>query len=109
MNALILAAGDGTRLHPLTLDKPKVMINIWSVPILERLLFSLKEAGIKRAVIVVGYKSEIITNYFGNHWRGVEIVYRKVDHYEDGILSSAVMGEDAINERFVFVCGDTIL
>ena len=109
MNALILAAGDGTRLLPLTVDKPKVMIKIWSVPILERLLFSLKEAGIKRAVIVVGYRSEIIINYFGNQWRGIEIVYKKVDYYEDGILSSAVMGEDAINERFIFLCGDTIL
>ena len=104
MNALILAAGDGTRLLPLTVDKPKVMIKIWSVPILERLLFSLKEAGIKRAVIVVGYRSEIIINYFGNQWRGIEIVYKKVDYYEDGILSSAVMGEDAINERFIFLC-----
>ena len=109
MNALILAAGDGTRLHPLTVDKPKVMIKIWNVPVLERLLYSLKEAGIKRAVIVVGYKSDKIIDYFGSQWRGIEIVYRKVDHYEDGILSSAVMGEGVINERFVFVCGDTIL
>jgi len=109
MYALILAAGDGTRLLPLTEDKPKVMIKIWNVPILERLLYNLKEAGIKRAVIVVGYESDKIIDYFGSQWRGIEIVYRKVDHYEDGILSSAVMGEDVINERFVFVCGDTIL
>ncbi len=109
MNALILAAGDGTRFHPLTKDKPKVMIKIWGVPILERLLYSLKEAGIKRAVIVVGYKADVIIDYFGSQWRGVEMVYRIVDKYEDGILTSAVMGEDAINERFVFVCRDTIL
>ncbi len=109
MNALILAAGDGTRLHPLTMEKPKVMINIWSLPILERLLYSLKEAGIRRAVIVVGYKADKIIDYFGNKWRGVEIIYKKVDKYEDGILTSAVMGEDVIHERFVFVCGDTIL
>jgi choline kinase/phosphatidylglycerophosphate synthase len=109
MNALILAAGDGTRLMPLTKDKPKVMIKIWSVPMLERLLFSLKEAGIKKAVIVIGYKGDTIIDYFGNQWRGVEIVYKKVDRYEDGILTSAVMGEDVINERFVFVCGDTLL
>lgn len=108
MNALILAAGDGTRLLPLTKDKPKVMIKIWSVPVLERLLYSLKEAGIRRAVIVVGYKADIIIDYFGSEWRGIEIVYRKVDTFEDGILTSAVMGEGSINERFVFVCGDTI-
>jgi NDP-sugar pyrophosphorylase family protein len=47
MDALILAAGDGTRLQPLTEDRPKVMIDIWNVPVLERVLFSLKEAGIK--------------------------------------------------------------
>jgi choline kinase/phosphatidylglycerophosphate synthase len=109
MDALILAAGDGTRLQPLTDDKPKVMIDIWNVPVLERVLFSLKEAGIKRAVIVVGYKKEAVKDYFASEWRGMEIVYREVENWEDGILKSAVMGEEVIKERFVFLCGDTIL
>jgi len=109
LDALILAAGDGTRLQPYTLVKPKVMIEIWGVPVLERLLYALREAGINRTVIVVCYKKEIIKNYFGNNWRGMEIVYKEVDYHDDGILRSAIMGKDVINNRFVFVCGDTIL
>jgi choline kinase/phosphatidylglycerophosphate synthase len=109
LDALILAAGDGTRLRPYTQTKPKVMIEIWGVPVLERLLYALKEAGIKRAVIVVSYKKEIIQNYFGSEWRGMEIVYREVDYHDDGILRSAIMGREVMNGRFVFVCGDTIL
>jgi glucose-1-phosphate thymidylyltransferase len=109
LDALILAAGDGTRLQPYTKVKPKVMIEIWGVPVLERLLYALKEAGIKRTVIVVCYKKDIIKNYFGNSWRGMEIVYREVDYHDDGILRSAIMGKDVINGRFMFVCGDTIL
>ncbi len=106
--ALILAAGDGTRLRPLTIDKPKVMINIWGVPILERLLFNLKKAGISKAVIVVGYKSHVIKNHFGDNWRGVDIIYRDANNYEDGILTSAVLGKEIINERFLLLLGDTI-
>jgi choline kinase/phosphatidylglycerophosphate synthase len=109
LDALILAAGDGTRLQPYTKVKPKVMIEIWGVPILERLLYALKEAGLKRIVIVVSYKKEIIQGYFRNEWKGMEIIYREVDYHDDGILRSAVMGKEVIKGRFVFVCGDTIL
>jgi glucose-1-phosphate thymidylyltransferase len=109
LDALILAAGDGTRLQPYTAVKPKVMIEIWGVPALERLLYALKESGIKRAVIVVSYKKEIIQDYFGSQWQGMDIVYREVDYHDDGILRSAIKGKDVIDSRFVFVCGDTIL
>jgi glucose-1-phosphate thymidylyltransferase len=109
LDALILAAGDGTRLQPYTKVKPKVMIEIWGVPILERLLYALNEAGINRVIIVVCYKKEIIQNHFGNSWLGMEIIYREVNYHDDGILRSAIMGKEAIHDRFVFVCGDTIL
>ena len=108
MNALILAAGDGTRLFPLTKDKPKVMIKIYGIPILERSLHALKNAGVKRVIIVIGYKGEVIEKYFGNKWRGMEIIYKKTDWYEDGILKSAIKGKDVIKGRFIFLCGDTI-
>ncbi len=106
--ALILAAGDGTRLYPLTKDKPKVMIKIWGIPILERLLYNLKKAGITKAIIVVGYKSSVIKEYFGHEWNGIEIVYKETENYHDGILTSAVKGRGVIDERFVLLLGDTI-
>jgi choline kinase/phosphatidylglycerophosphate synthase len=108
MDALILAAGDGTRLFPLTKDKPKVMIKIYGVPILERSLYALKNVGVKRVIIVIGYKGEVIEKYFGNKWGGMEIIYKKTDWYEDGILKSAIKGKDVIKDRFIFLCGDTI-
>ena len=108
MDALILAAGDGTRLFPLTKDKPKVMIKIYGVPILERSLHALKNVGVKRVIIVIGYKGEVIEKYFGNKWEGMEIIYKKTDWYEDGILKSAIKGKDVIKGRFIFFCGDTI-
>ncbi len=106
--ALILAAGDGTRLRPLTNNIPKVMVKIWGVPILERLLYNLKQAGITRAIIVVGYKSHVIKSHFGTDWQDIEIEYRNAINYDDGILTSAVLGRGVINERFLFLLGDTI-
>ena len=108
MDALILAAGDGTRLFPLTKDKPKVMIKIYGLPILERSFHALKNVGVKRVIIVIGYKGEVIEKYFGHNWGGMEIIYKKTDWYEDGILKSAIKGKDVIRGRFIFLCGDTI-
>jgi choline kinase/phosphatidylglycerophosphate synthase len=108
MDALILAAGDGTRLSPLTRDRPKVMIKIYGLPILERSLHVLKNVGVKRAVIVVGYKGDVIKEYFGDRWHGMEMIYRETDWYDDGILKSAIKGKDTIKDRFILLCGDTI-
>ncbi len=108
MDALILAAGDGTRLFPLTKDKPKVMIKIYGIPILERSLHVLKNVGVKRVVIVIGYKGEVIKRYFGDKWGGIEIIYKETDWHEDGILKSAIKAKDAFKNRFIFLCGDTI-
>lgn len=84
------------------------MIKIWGITILERLLHNLNEAGITKAVIVVGYKSDVIKEHFGFEYRGVEIIYRDAKNYEDGILTSAVLGKGIINERFLLMLGDTI-
>lgn len=109
MDALILSAGDGTRLYPITKNKPKSMIKIYGIPILERSLHALKMVGVKRVVIVIGHKGEMIEKYFGNKWKGMEIIYKKTDYYEDGILKSAILGKDVIKNRFIFLHGDTIV
>jgi choline kinase/phosphatidylglycerophosphate synthase len=108
VDALILAAGDGTRLSPFTKDKPKVMIEIYGIPILERSLHVLKNVGVKRALIIIGYRGDVIREYLGNEWKGMEIIYEKTDWYDDGILKSAIKGKGVIKDRFIFLCGDTI-
>ena len=65
MKAIVLAAGEGNRMHPLTYTRPKVMLPIANKPIVEHLLIEAKEAGINEFVFVVGYHDEQIRNYFG--------------------------------------------
>ena len=62
--AVILAGGEGKRLYPITKNLPKPMAPINSVPFLSYLIFILKKKGIKKILILVGYKSEKIIEYY---------------------------------------------
>ncbi len=76
MMALILAAGFGTRLHPLTQYRPKAMIPLLGKPMLQHVIDSVKEAGMKDIVLVVGHYRDQIEDYFGDGARfGVNIDY----------------------------------
>ncbi|MFW9895342.1 MAG: bifunctional sugar-1-phosphate nucleotidylyltransferase/acetyltransferase [Candidatus Thorarchaeota archaeon] len=66
MKAVILAAGKGERLVPITSSRPKPMIPLAGKPLLEHTILGLKNAGVDEILLVVGYKEEIIKNYFGN-------------------------------------------
>ena len=66
MKAVILAAGKGSRLNPITSTVPKPMIPIGGKPLLEHALLNLRDVGVQEILIIVGYKEEIIKNYFGN-------------------------------------------
>jgi len=66
MKAIILAAGKGSRLYPITLTKPKGLLEIGDETILDRLIGQLNQAGVQDVLIVVGYQKEILINHFGN-------------------------------------------
>jgi L-glutamine-phosphate cytidylyltransferase len=66
MKAIILAAGKGTRLYPITLNKPKGLLEIGNETILDRLVEQLRGCGISNILIVVGYQKELIMSHFGN-------------------------------------------
>jgi NDP-sugar pyrophosphorylase family protein len=74
MDAVILAAGEGVRMRPLTLSRPKPMILMAGKPILEYIISALPKE-VDRIVMVVGYKGDHIKKYFGNLWHGRRIVY----------------------------------
>ncbi|HOF90053.1 MAG TPA: nucleotidyltransferase family protein [Armatimonadota bacterium] len=75
--ALILAAGRGVRLMPLTAACPKPMVPVGGMPILERILRGLRVAGIDDAVVVHGYHGAAIERYFGDGARvGMRLHYR---------------------------------
>ena len=74
--AVILAAGEGQRLRPFTITKPKVMLSIADKPILQYVIESLAQNGIRNIVLVVGYKKEQIFDYMGSGEQfGVDITY----------------------------------
>ncbi|MFQ6063273.1 MAG: NTP transferase domain-containing protein, partial [Methanosarcinales archaeon] len=63
MKALIIAAGRGSRLRPFTEDMPKGLIPLLGLCLLERIILSVKEVGIKDFVIVTGFKGEKIKDF----------------------------------------------
>ena len=58
MKALILAAGDGARLHPITQHLPKAMLPIGSETVISRLLRQLADGGVAQVCVVVGYQED---------------------------------------------------
>ncbi|MHA6761255.1 mannose-1-phosphate guanylyltransferase [Streptacidiphilus sp. PAMC 29251] len=74
--ALLLVGGKGTRLHPLTLTRPKPMVHAAGVPIMEHLLGRARDAGITRLVLATSYLPEAFQSYFGDGSRfGLQLRY----------------------------------
>ena len=72
---IVLAAGEGTRLRPLTFNRPKTMLPAAGRPILEHVLDVLVDCGIERLCLVVGYQRERVQEHFGPSYRDVPITY----------------------------------
>ncbi|MCD6433985.1 MAG: NTP transferase domain-containing protein [Candidatus Diapherotrites archaeon] len=72
---VVLAAGKGVRMQPLTLEKPKALVELNGKPLIEHVLEAFEYAGISKAVIVVGYKKEAIIEYLGKKWNSIAIEY----------------------------------
>jgi NDP-sugar pyrophosphorylase family protein len=108
-DALVLAAGRGTRMKGLTEDLPKPMLRIAGRPRLEHIVLTLRNAGIGRFVVVTGYHAERIERHFGDGGRlGVEIVYRRQE-VQDGTARALLLGRDSIADRpFLLAWGDIL-
>lgn len=107
MKCVMLAAGEGKRMHPLTFTQPKVMIPIANKPVIEWNLIHAKQAGITDFLFIVGYKDENVRSYFqdGSHW-DVHIEY--VNQGEPKGTGHAVGMVESFVEDFIVLCGDTI-
>ena len=107
MKCVILAAGEGKRMHPLTYTRPKVMLPIANKPIIEWNLINAKKAGLKEFVFVVGYKSEMVRNYFkdGKKWN-VKIEYVNQGAPQGTAHAIGFVGKFV--DDFIVLSGDTI-
>src|SRR5712691_8907639 len=80
--ALILAAGIGQRMRPLTTDVPKCLVEVNGVPIVFRSLQVLASAGVTEAIIVVGHEAAQVRRRVGRNFAGIEIVYVDAPSFE---------------------------
>ena len=109
MKAVILAAGEGNRMRPLTYTRPKVMLPIANKPILEHLLIEAGKAGVREFIFVVGYHDEQVRNYFGSgdKW-GVSIDYC-TQRKQLGTADALKMVEGLVDGNFLIINGDIIV
>ncbi len=109
MKAIILTAGEGTRMRPLTVTKPKTMLQVGGKPILQYNVESLRDAGIKDITMVVGYREEIIRDHFGNGTDfGVNINYvTQKERLGTAHAIGSTMG--TVEGNFIILNGDIIV
>ncbi len=107
--ALLLAAGAGSRLQPLTDGCPKCLTEVRGVPILGRLLSCLVEQGFKRLVVVVGYRGDQIRNYLESRASGLAVRFVDCREYATtNNIYSLWLARECIRESFVLIESDLL-
>jgi UDP-N-acetylglucosamine diphosphorylase/glucosamine-1-phosphate N-acetyltransferase len=109
MKCIILAAGEGKRMRPLTSQIPKVMIPVANRPMLEHLIRGVRDAGITEIVLVVGYGEERVRDYFGDGSHlGVTLRYA-TQRRQRGTADALRSVEGLVSNPFLLLNGDMIL
>ena len=109
MRALIIAAGNGTRMQPVTRGQHKSLMPLLGLKIIERVILGAREAKIREFVIVVGYRGIQLKKYIGNGERyGVRVTYveNKNWHKPNGI--SVLLAKKYFKENFVLLMSDHV-
>ncbi len=109
MKAIILSAGEGTRMRPLTLTKPKTMLPVAGKPIIQYNIESLRDSGVTDILLIVNYKEDMVRNYFKDGKDlGVNITYKRQEELS-GTANAIGYGEDFVDNDFIVLNGDIIL
>jgi len=107
--ALLLAAGIGSRLYPLTRNKPKCLTIVNAMSILERLIFGLNQHGFKRLVVITGHFENHIRDFLGNQAGDITIDYIFSPLYKTtNNIYSLWMARKIINEPFLLLESDLV-
>ena len=107
--AVILAAGEGQRLRPLTVTRPKAMISIADKPILQFIVESLARNGIRDIIFVVGYRKEQVFDYMGSGEKfGVKITY-VTQETQLGTAHALSQVREMVGDEFLVLSGDNLI
>ena len=107
-NALILAAGKGTRMWPLTENIPKPLLSICGLPIIERQIQELKKVGVKKLYILIGYQMKELSDYLGKTKFGIDIEYI-IQEEQKGTGHAVNQAKNIIQGNFYCINGDLII
>jgi glucose-1-phosphate thymidylyltransferase len=107
MKGAVLAAGEGTRLRPLTEDRPKALVEVDGRPILGHCFDRLIELDAEELLVVVGYQKQKIIEFYGDTYEGVPITYC---HQREplGIAHALLTAEEHIDDDFMMMLGDNV-
>ncbi len=121
MKAMILAAGKGTRVRPITHTIPKPMIPILQKPVMEFLVELLRQHGFDQIMVNVSHLADVIENYFRDGQKfGVQIAYSFEGRIEEGEMIGEALGSAGgmkriqdfspfFDDTFVVLCGDALI
>lgn len=104
--ALILAAGQGTRASKIAKGSPKSLLKVGGVPILGRILGTLKKLGFTKANIIVGHKGHKIVEEIGRNYGGLSIRYIENHEWERGNLYSLLAAREHQQKKFLLLMSD---
>jgi glucose-1-phosphate thymidylyltransferase len=107
MKAVVLAAGKGTRLRPLTDDTPKGMVEVAGKPILTHCFAQLAALGAGEFAVVVGYKKEQIISHYGDAFEDIPITYGH-QREQNGLAHALISVEEHVDDDFMLMLGDNI-
>jgi dTDP-glucose pyrophosphorylase len=108
--AVILAAGRGTRMRELTADLPKPMIEVRGKPVLQYIIEGLRDAGVAKFLIVVGYHADVVQNFFGDGSRYKIDIQYTTQEKQDGTGRVIELAKSfAANAPFILAYGDILI
>jgi glucose-1-phosphate thymidylyltransferase len=107
MQAVVPAAGEGTRLRPLTADRPKGLVEVAGRPLLSHVFGALADLGVSGIVVVVGYRGEEIREHYGGSFEGIDLVYARQAERR-GLADALLRAEPHVEDEFVCLNGDNV-
>lgn len=108
MQGVVPAAGEGTRMRPLTADKPKGLVEVAGKPLLTHVFETLTGLGVDELVVVVGYCGGQIREYYGEFVDGTPVTY-VTQPSQDGLADALLTAEAEITDEFVLLNGDNVI
>ncbi len=106
MQAVVLAGGEGSRLRPLTRNRPKALLPVANRPTIEYVVEALTEAGVRDITVVVGYRKEQVIHCLANLPVSVNVA---VQEKQLGVANALKAAEEHISGRFLLLPGDNII